>query len=64
MNISPTKVARTSDSGWNFAVKLKNINRFISKIRDQTSEGNFTRLLPRHLNLIKDASFSPEGGSS
>ncbi|KAL4433522.1 hypothetical protein ABPG74_002919 [Tetrahymena malaccensis] len=69
INNYENKISLTSNSlkprkiGWNLAVQLKNVNRFISKIRDQTSDLNYTKLLPHHLNFINDSSFQKEGGS-
>ncbi|EAS06128.2 cyclic nucleotide-binding domain protein (macronuclear) [Tetrahymena thermophila SB210] len=55
--IKPKKI------GWNLAVQLKNVNRFISKIRDQTSDLNYVKLKTHHLNYINDPSFQHEEGS-
>ncbi|KAL4482559.1 hypothetical protein ABPG72_005802 [Tetrahymena utriculariae] len=69
INKSENKIPLTSNSlkhkkiGWNLAVQLKNVNRFISKIRDQTSDLNYAKLLPHHLNFINDSSFQNEGES-
>ncbi|KAL4499046.1 hypothetical protein ABPG72_016948 [Tetrahymena utriculariae] len=56
-----------SNINWNIAIKIKNISRFISKVRSQTSDFNKKNLKDFHHKLINDASDSKiyaQSGSS
>ncbi|KAL4482714.1 hypothetical protein ABPG73_021374 [Tetrahymena malaccensis] len=66
-NINNIRNPNESNINWNIAIKIKNISRFISKVRSQTSDFNKKNLKDFHHRLINDASDSKiyaQNGSS
>ncbi|EAS00878.3 cyclic nucleotide-binding domain protein (macronuclear) [Tetrahymena thermophila SB210] len=57
-NINNIRNPSESNINWNIAIKIKNISRFISKVRSQTSDFNKKNLKDFHHKLINDASDS------